>query len=190
MSKMQIVLAGVGGQGLVSAGGMLAEATSIYEKREALMCCAYGSEARGTFTKAEVIIDETRIFFPEVQDADVVIALHQIAYERYASENGANAAVVSAKTKLIYDSNTVTPHDCPAQQIGIPISKLAEEAGAAISQNVVMLGILSAFPGTAGLEPLEAMVKKKFASKPKVIATNIKSLHAGYEYAKSIGIGE
>lgn len=182
MSKIQIILAGVGGQGLVSAGGMLAEASSIYEKREALMCCAYGSEARGTFTKAEVIIDEKKIYFPEVQQPDVIIALHQIAYERYAG-------AVGPSTKLIYDSDTVIPHESGAEQIPIPISSLAEEAGAAISQNVVMLGILSAFPGTAGLAPLEEMVKKKFAAKPKVIETNIKALHAGYDYASSKGVG-
>ena len=82
--KRQIVLAGVGGQGLVSAGGMLAEAAAIYEKREALMMCAYGSEARGTFTKAEVIIDdEKRIYFPEVQQPDIVVALQP--HENYAT---------------------------------------------------------------------------------------------------------
>jgi len=181
MAKKQIIVAGVGGQGCVSAGQMLAEAASIYEKRNALMCCAYGSEARGTFTKADVIIDDKKIYFPEVQEADVIIALHQIAYERYAGK-------VGPTTKLIYDSVTVTPHESAAEQIGMPITKLAEDAGAAISQNVVMLGILSAFAGTAGVEPLEKMVEKKFANKPKLIPVNIAALHAGYEYAKSIGI--
>ena len=174
MTKKQIVLAGVGGQGLVSAGDMLAEAAAIYEKREALMMCAYGSEARGTFTKAEVIIDEKRIYFPEVQKPDVVVALHQIAYERYYS-------TMPEGSLLIYDSSCVTPKDSPARQLGFPIATLAEEAGDVRSANIAALGMLSALGGTAGLGPLEEMVKKKFASKPKVIERNIQVLHAGYE---------
>lgn len=173
--KRQIVLAGVGGQGLVSAGGMLAEAAAIYEKREALMMCAYGSEARGTFTKAEVIIDdEKRIYFPEVQQPDIVVALHQIAYERYY-------ATMPKGSLLIYDSSCVTPKESPAKQLGFPIATIAEEAGDVRSANIAALGMLSALGGTAGLEPLELMVKKKFANKPKVIDRNIQVLHAGYE---------
>lgn len=174
MTKRQIVLAGVGGQGLVSAGEMLAEAAAIYEKREALMMCAYGSEARGTFTKAEVIIDEKRIYFPEVQEPDIVVALHQIAYERYR-------AGMPEGSLLIYDSGCITPGDSPARQLGFPIAAIAEEAGDVRSANIAALGMLSSLGGTAGLEPLEEMVRKKFAHKPKVIERNIRVLHSGYE---------
>lgn len=173
--KRQIILAGVGGQGLVSAGGMLAEAAAIYEKREALMMCAYGSEARGTFTKAEVIIDdEKRIYFPEVQQPDIVVALHQIAYERYYAK-------MPEGSLLIYDSSCVTPKESPAKQLGFPIATIAEEAGDVRSANIAALGMISALGGTAGLEPLEEMVRKKFAGKAKVIERNIQVLHAGYE---------
>lgn len=173
MAKIEIVLAGVGGQGLVSAGGMLAEAAATCEKREALMCCAYGSEARGTFTKAEVIIDDSRIYFPEVQIPDVVVALHQIAYERYVD-------ALDPASLIIYDSAAVTPRESNARQQGIAISKLAEEAGAVASSNVVMLGILSAMYGVASIDSLKKMVEKKFAGKPAVIEKNFKALEAGF----------
>lgn len=174
MTKKQIIIAGVGGQGVVSAGGMLAEAAAIYEKREALMMCAYGSEARGTFTKTEVIIDEKRIFFPEVIAADVVVALHQIAYERYFD-------ALKEDTLLVYDSDCITPKESRAKQLGLPITSVAEESGDVRSVNIAALGMLSAIGDTAGLEPLEKMVRKKFAGKEKVIERNINVLHSGYK---------
>jgi len=176
MSKKQIVLAGVGGQGVISAGSMLAEAAAIFENKEALMGCAYGSEARGTFTKSEVIIDDKRIFFPEVQQADIVIALHQIAYDRYVGSLG-------PETKLMYDSDCITPSESKAVQIAIPLSAVAQECGAVSSQNMVALGILSSMDDMLKPEPLEMLIERKFSAKPKVVARNIKALNAGRDYA-------
>lgn len=171
MGKKQIIFAGVGGQGLVSAGGMLAEAAAIYEHHEALMGCAYGSEARGTFTKAEVMIDDKRIYFPEIQEPDIVIALHQIAYDRYAGKLPDSAL-------LIYDSDVVVPVE-GGLQLGVPMSTVAEKAGAVGSQNMVALGLLSAMGGIVGLEPLEKLVERKFSAKPKIVERNLKALNAG-----------
>ncbi len=171
MAKKQIILAGVGGQGLVSAGGMLAEAAAIYEHHEALMGCAYGSEARGTFTKAEVMIDDKRIYFPEIQEPDVVVALHQVAYDRYAGK-------LPEAALLIYDSDAVKPVE-GGRQLGVPMSSVALEAGAVGGQNMVALGLLSAMGGIVGIEPLEKLVRRKFAAKPKVAERNIKALNAG-----------
>lgn len=172
MAKKQIILAGVGGQGLVSAGGMLAEAAALYEHHEALMGCAYGSEARGTFTKAEVMIDDKRIYFPEIQEPDIVVALHQIAYDRYAGKLPETAL-------LIYDSDVVKPAE-GGRQLGVPMSSMAQEAGAVGSQNMVALGLLSAMGGIVEMEPLEKLVQRKFAAKPKVVERNLKALNAGH----------
>lgn len=178
MTKKEIIIAGVGGQGIVSAGGMLAEAAAIFEHHEALMGCAYGSEARGTFTKSEVIIDDKRIAFPEVQKADIVVVLHQIAYDRYADKLGSG-------TKLLYDSDCITPRNSEARQIGVPISSLALQAGASGSQNMIALGILSAYEGIVGIEPLEKLIDKKFAAKPKVAERNKNALKIGRQAAES-----
>lgn len=176
MAKKQIILAGVGGQGLVSAGGMLAEAAAIYERNEALMGCAYGSEARGTFTKAEVIIDDKRIFFPEVQQPDIVAVLHQTAYDRYAGKLPETAL-------LVYDSDVITPSVEQENQLGVPMSALADAAGAPGRTNMVVLGMISAMDGIVGREPLERLITKKFESKPKLVEMNISALNAGYKYA-------
>ncbi len=176
MAKKEIIIAGVGGQGIVSAGGMLAEAAAIYENHEALMGCAYGSEARGTFTKSEVIIDDKRIAFPEVQKADIVVVLHQIAYDRYFDK-------VEEGTRLIYDSDSITPRESKAEQIGAPITSLAESIGAVGSQNMIALGILSSYEGMVGEEPLEKLIDKKFAAKPKVAERNRKALKVGRQAA-------
>ena len=67
-----IVLSGVGGQGVVSAGEILGIAASLYEDNmNAVMTAAYGSEARGTFTKADVILSDTLIGYPKIGRAHV-----------------------------------------------------------------------------------------------------------------------
>lgn len=174
MSKIQIILSGVGGQGLVSAGKMLAEAAAIYEKKESLMGCAYGSEARGTFTKAEVIIDDTKIYFPEVQTPDYVIALHQVAYDRYVKSLGPD-------TVLIYDSDVITEEESSAKQMPFPISTISQQAGTTTGQNMVVLGILAALTGVVKEETLSVLVKEKFNSKPSVIEKNLRGISLGIQ---------
>lgn len=65
--KKEIVLSGVGGQGVVSVGEVMGLAASLYEENlNATMSASYGSEARGTFTKTDVIISDGEIGYPNV----------------------------------------------------------------------------------------------------------------------------
>ncbi len=65
--KTEIVLSGVGGQGLVSTGEIIGQTASIYEAGLfATMTAAYGSETRGTITKADVIISDQQIGCPNI----------------------------------------------------------------------------------------------------------------------------
>lgn len=176
MGKQQFILSGVGGQGIVSAGKMLAEAAAIYEQRQSLMECLYGAEARGTFTKSEVIIDDAQIFFPQIRDPDIVLALHQIAYDKYVS-------VLKPGATLIYDGDIITPGTSAASQRPFPFTSTAEKLNIVGSQNMIALGALAALTGAVGTEPLKELVREKFAGKPKVIENNIKAIDAGVAIA-------
>ena len=79
----EIVLSGVGGQGLLSIGNLLGEAASIFGGKKATMTASYGVETRGTFTKSDVIISDEEIDFPEVLNPDIVLCLAQVSYDRY-----------------------------------------------------------------------------------------------------------
>ena len=79
--KKEIVLSGVGGQGVVSVGEVMGLAASLYEENlNATMSASYGSEARGTFTKTDVIISDGEIGYPNVASPDIILCLAQVAF--------------------------------------------------------------------------------------------------------------
>ena len=65
--KVEIRLSGSGGQGLILAGLILAEAAAIYEGMNAVQTQSYGPEARGGASRSEVIISTDEILFPKTK---------------------------------------------------------------------------------------------------------------------------
>src|SRR5512137_1065208 len=82
--RTEIRLAGEGGQGMILAGIILAEAAAIYDGKMAVQTQSYGPEARGGASRSEVVISDGEIDHPEVLSADVVVALSQEAYKKFA----------------------------------------------------------------------------------------------------------
>src|SRR5512141_2209504 len=82
--RSEIRLAGEGGQGMILAGIILAEAAAIYDGKQATQTQSYGPEARGGASRSEVVISDVEIDHPEVLSADVVVALSQEAYKKFA----------------------------------------------------------------------------------------------------------
>ncbi|MGD0753404.1 MAG: 2-oxoacid:acceptor oxidoreductase family protein, partial [Anaerolineales bacterium] len=83
-ARTEIRLAGEGGQGMILAGIILAEAAAIYDGKMAVQTQSYGPEARGGASKSEVVIAAGEIDHPEVLSADVVVTLSQEAFDKYA----------------------------------------------------------------------------------------------------------
>ncbi|MDH5624239.1 MAG: 2-oxoacid:acceptor oxidoreductase family protein, partial [Candidatus Bathyarchaeota archaeon] len=81
--RLEVRLAGFGGQGIISAGLMLAVAACIYEDRNAVQTRSYGPESRGGACKSEVVISDEKIDFPTVTEPDVLIVMSQEAYNAY-----------------------------------------------------------------------------------------------------------
>jgi 2-oxoglutarate ferredoxin oxidoreductase subunit gamma len=155
--RTEIRLAGEGGQGMILAGIVLAEAAAIHDGKNAVQTQTYGPEARGGASKAEIIIDQDEIDFPEVINADVLVALSQEACDKYASN-------LKKEGLLIVDSEKVgrVPF---SSAIKVPITRLAAEAtGKAITANVVALGLLV---GLTGVVSREAIEKAVLARAPK-----------------------
>lgn len=148
--RLEIILAGVGGQGLVTIAGILGEA-AVREGRNACMSSSYGTEARGTFTKSDVILSDGDIDFIEATDPDAVLCLAQVAWDRYAPSLG-------EETLLIYDNETVTPSgECRARTIGVPLSSLGG--------NLAGLGLLVALVRPVAKEAIVALIEEKVASR-------------------------
>ncbi len=87
MSKRyEIRFSGAGGQGLILAGVIMAEAASIYEGIQAVQSQSYGPEARGGASKSEVIISDGPIDYPKATIVDALLALTQEACDKYSHD--------------------------------------------------------------------------------------------------------
>jgi len=172
----EIVLSGVGGQGLLLMGNLLGTAAAIYEDRQAAMAPSYGTESRGTFTKAELVLSAEEIAFPGALHPDVVVALAQVAYDKYAP-------VLPQGALLLYNSDKVTPCESKAEQAGYPMETILQEAGAG-ALNMVALGILTARTGCAEIGSAAEAIRQKFEEKPKAADDNKRAFYAGVTAVK------
>ncbi|MDO4720356.1 MAG: 2-oxoacid:acceptor oxidoreductase family protein [Peptostreptococcaceae bacterium] len=135
--KREIRLCGAGGQGLILAGIIIAEA-SIREGLNSLQSQSYGPEARGGASKAEVIVSDEEIFFPKVRKPNLLLALSQKAFDKYADELHEDAVVV-------IDEELAINHSDNGHRIyRLPIlSTASDKIGKAMVANIVALGALS-----------------------------------------------
>lgn len=172
--RVEIRLAGEGGQGMILAGIILAEAAAIYDQKNAVQTQSYGPESRGGASKAEVIISNAEIDYPEVILADVLVALSQEACDKYAHN-------LKKDGLLIVDSEKVGRVPMTSA-IKLPITRLAEEVtGKTITANVVVLGLLV---GMTGIVSREAIEKAVIARAPRgTEKLNRKALDAGFAEA-------
>ncbi len=81
--RVEIRLAGEGGQGLILAGLILAEAAVVYDGKFACQTQSYGPEARGGASGSEVVIDDQEIDYPKVIAAAVSLAMIQLACDKH-----------------------------------------------------------------------------------------------------------
>ncbi len=176
-NRKEIRLAGEGGQGMILAGIILAEAAAIFDDKYAVQTQSYGPEARGGASKAEVIIDTEEIDYPEAISADVLVALSQEACDKYAAN-------LKKDGLLIVDADKVgrVPF---SSAVKVPILHMAvETTGKAITANVVALGLLV---GLTGVVSREALQKAVVARAPKgTEEINLLGLEVGYKAAEEL----
>lgn len=175
--RTEIRLAGEGGQGMILAGIILAEAAAIYDGKQATQTQSYGPEARGGASRSEVVISDGEIDHPEVLSADVVVALSQEAYNKFAK-------TVNANGLLIVDEDRVKTTD-KFNGIRIPVVRIAQETtGKAITANTVALGVLI---GLTNLVSRESIEKAVTARAPRgTEEMNRKALQAGFAAAELV----
>lgn len=84
MERTRIVFAGAGGQGVITAGIVLAEAAVLYDDLMAVQTQSYGAAARGGAARSDVILSSEKINYPKVVQPNILVCLSQEACNRYA----------------------------------------------------------------------------------------------------------
>lgn len=174
---VQIQLSGSGGQGLILAGVILASA-AIGDGYQVIQAQAYGPEARGGSSRAEVIIGTDFIDYPHVKKADILLALTQEACDKYLPG-------VSENALIILDSLLVERvPETTAKILKLPIVQTAKnQIGKKMVANIVALGALNKAAGIVSWDGLENAVREQVPA--STFELNRKALSAGAGLVRS-----
>ncbi|MGO9904213.1 MAG: 2-oxoacid:acceptor oxidoreductase family protein [Solirubrobacteraceae bacterium] len=168
-------VAGRGGQGVMLAGFLLAQA-AMTDGKHVVQTQSYGPEARLGAAKSDVILSRSEIAYPEVIEPDVFLCLSHDALVAYSS-------TVSPGAMSIIDDRAVSGFEIPGAII-LPLTETARECGAALATNIVGLGALV---GTAALVS-ERSMREALAARvaPDLLALNTQAFTAGLRLAASV----
>lgn len=174
MGRVEIRIAGFGGQGIVLSGEIIGQAASIFDKGFATFTQSYGPESRGGSCTAEVVISDEPIGYPYVTNPRLLIILSQEAYAKYGRNH-------TPGTLVIIDTDLVKPtpsHNPPP--LSIPATRMARDMGRAVVANIIMLGFVAAVSDAISAEALR---KSILASVPEGTGEfNLKAFELGYNY--------
>jgi 2-oxoglutarate ferredoxin oxidoreductase subunit gamma len=135
--RYRLVFSGSGGQGVITAAIILAEAAVLHDKLNAVQSQSYGAAARGGATRSDVIISNESIDFPKVIQPNALICLTQEAYNKFHG-------IIRPGGLLISDSHFVeTSRKVDAKQLEFPIHQtVMDKIGKPIVFNICMLGVV------------------------------------------------
>ena len=176
--RYEMRFAGVGGQGAILAGAIIAEAAVMYMGLQSVQSPKYTSQVRGGATKVDVIISDTPVLFPNTTEINFMLAIHQAAYNRYAENLGKDCIILA-------DSGLVSKVDTTKKVYMIPFNKLAKEKfGKTLFSNIISVGSICAL--LEGRITEEALRKSVADSVPaKFIDENMKAFDIGIDAVKN-----
>lgn len=177
MERCRLVFSGSGGQGVITAAIILAEAAVLHEGLVATQSQSYGPEARGGATRSDVIISESEIYFPKVTQPNILVCLTQEAYNKFYT-------ITRPGGILIVDNHYVTTSKkVDAIQRELPIyESVMKEIGKPIVLNICMLGTVIGI--TRLVKPESIMKTLQYRISPDFFAINQKALDIGMDMVK------
>jgi len=174
VKKWDVRLVGAGNQGLIEGGVILAQA-AVCDGNNVVQSQKYGLEMRDGAGKVEVIISDSEIHYPRISKADILLAMSQKAYDKYAPH-------LKEEGVLIIDSTQVKSSECnlAKQEHSIPISEIAvEETGTEMMANIVAVGAIAGITRIVTEGALKEAVLRGVSTGKEVIT--LKALNAGLD---------
>jgi len=179
-TRIECRLSGAGGQGLMLAGKLLAEAAAVYDGKHVVQTQSYGPEARGGKSKTDVVLSAEEIDYPKATKVDILLAMSQASLDGYVSS-------LRDGGTLIVDSYLVDRVERD-DAFAIPFTMLAiEECGRKLFANVVAMGALVELSGVVEWESLKRAVLARVPKGTEEI--NTKALEVGREAARKARAG-
>jgi len=178
MSFTGIRFAGFGGQGVILAGMIAGRAAALYDGKNATLMQSFGPEARGSACSALLIISSEPILYPHFDHPDILVAMSQEAYTRFAPALNPGGILVVEEDLVARD-----PQDHPGPAFAVPATRIAERLGRRLVLNVVMVGFATAVTGMVTAEAARRAVRDSVP--PATVALNLAAFEEGWNF----GIG-
>jgi 2-oxoisovalerate ferredoxin oxidoreductase beta subunit len=173
VAEARFKVSGLGGQGVLLLGQILAQA-GMLAQRQVTWMPSYGPEMRGGTASCNVIIAGEEIGSPLIQEPTVLVAMNGPSVERFGP------SVVPGGT-LLYNASMVPER--PAlpgiRVVGVAANEIADSLGDARVQNMVMLGAVLACDATVSPEAVDAALVQVVKSRPELLELNRRAIKAG-----------
>lgn len=173
---MEIIIAGFGGQGVVSSGIILGHA-GLSENKNVTFFPSYGAEMRGGTANCSVVISTEPVASPIVASPDVVVIMNEPSLARFEP-------MVKPGGILFYNKTLIksVPKRTDITVIPIEANAIAEEIGQGRIANMVMLGALIKKTGILKIETLKMAQRTRFIkANEEQLSLNDRALDRGYE---------
>lgn len=172
----KIILAGFGGQGIILAGLLIANAAMLEEKH-VTHYASYGAEMRGGTCNCFVIVSDKEIPSPIITKATSLLIFNQPSKTKFESMACSNAQIL-LNSSLISE----TPKRNDVKYYSIDATTVADTLGNIKVANMVMLGAFCKITKLISLDSLiESLPEVISKRNQKLIEINIKALKYGYE---------
>lgn len=180
--KKSLVISGSGGQGVMSAGIMIAQ-TAVSSGKYATYLPEYGPEQRGGSAKCTVVVNDEEIISPLMAKCDTLITMNEQSYAKFCKSLKAGGVLVANTNRV---TSEIKRDDISI--VRVPADDIAVELGNIKCANIILIGAL--IGSETGIISEEAMLKSleaKFASKKKtILELNKAALAKGIEFGKNI----
>lgn len=174
--EKNFILAGFGGQGILLAGTILANAF-MHDGKNVTWYPCYGAEMRGGTVNCEVVVSDTEVSSVHKQDTDFALVLNQQSFDKFIHKVKSGGTIIANSTLV----ESIKPRD-DIHYVFAPMGELAGSLGTNKVTNVVSLGVLSAATGLISKDKLKYAIEKVLGEKKKeLLPLNMKALEIGYD---------
>lgn len=172
--EKNFIIAGFGGQGVLLAGTILANAFMLAEKNVTWYPC-YGAEMRGGTVNCEIVVSDTEVSSVHKQDTDFALVLNQQSFDKFVQRVKAGGTIVANST-LVAEAKP----RADINYVFAPMTKIANDLGNGKVTNMVSLGVLSSVCSLVEQEYLAKGVEKVLGEKKKhLLPLNMQALELG-----------
>ena len=172
IDRLEVRIAGAGGQGIMLAGRLLGTAAAVHEQRNAVTIPSYGPESRGGASKSDIVISDEPIEYPRASEPDVLIIAFQEAYDKYKQPRAAGCILITEENMIKLDETD------EGQAWTIPALEWAKAMGEERVFNMIMMGFATAITKVVTPEAMRTAIRNL----GKMTEKNLAAFERGYEY--------